>query len=432
MKSVDFKDNNYLFIYPDGNIDNVPIFSDEELSKKEAIFMLPPFSYQNEKDSLSIVEEINAFIKSNSSVKDMLIMRTGQSNFDFFDELNMEEFFYKHYDQIEHPEKIQLRVPTEIFTNEDNTLQVVYDKFSLSHCKSIDQKIEMFIKDIKESDLSPFERVLATYVLCTRFIDSNTDYEENGKSKLPVNTGENVFSSSMHIFSDGNDEYKIKCAGYTDMFARMLKKMDIRVTPMGVFNFENGLAHVVAMADIFDEKYDIDGRYICDLRFDSDTRKMVDDVARNNGIDKTTSLYYGCDSLLYFGLSVDDYELLSGFDKYDTPTKYRTKLGEVESRDEVALESLDVSKIRKAFGRVTGFRYAIGENLDEYLAKDNAVWSIGESIERTIGGIESSREFIKNARNKSFSIDYSSEAELNRMLDSSKTDTTQSSNEIKK
>lgn len=116
--------DNYLFLFVDGNADNALVFSEEELAKKKVIFMMPPLSYQNVTNSLSIIEEINAFIENNSSVNHMLIIPTKEDKFNFDDGLNTEEFFYKNYDQIEHPEKILLHVPTAFVANQDNTLRV--------------------------------------------------------------------------------------------------------------------------------------------------------------------------------------------------------------------------------------------------------------------------------------------------------------------
>lgn len=98
--------DNYLFLFADGNVDNALVFSEEELAKKKVIFMMPPLSYQNVTNSLSIIEEINAFIENDSSVDHMLIIPTQEDNFNFNDGLNTEEFFYNNYDQIEHTEKI--------------------------------------------------------------------------------------------------------------------------------------------------------------------------------------------------------------------------------------------------------------------------------------------------------------------------------------
>lgn len=398
MIDVNIKNDDYLFLHSDGNFANVPVFPDEELAKKDVVFMVAPVSYQCAENSLHTVKEINAFMRHNPSTRNILIMRTVAGNFDFTEELNMEEFFCEYYDQLEHPEKIQIRVPALFVANQDNTLCVCYDKFSLSHCKEIDQKIEMLIKDIKESDLSSFERVMSTYILCTRFMDSNTDFEENGTIlNLPMSAEENVFGSSMHILSDDLDGYKIKCTGYTDMFARMLKKMNIEVTPMCIFNVENGFAHTVALVDVFDRKYDIDGRYICDLRTDSDVRKIREDKARENSTsNELNSSYYGCDSLLYFCLGVDDYETLIGINKYDTLTKYTTMPGEGEARDEVSFDRLDISKVERALGRVTNFRYGVDENLDKYLDGNNVVESMLQNNKETINFIKNSRRFIDN------------------------------------
>lgn len=411
MIDINVKNDDYLFLHLDGNFTDVLVFPEEELALKDVVFMITPVSYRNEENSLHTIMEINAFMKSNPSIKNVVIACTMAGNFDFNEEVSMEEFFCQHYDQIEHPEKIQLRVPAFFVANEDNTLRVMYDTFPLEHCRKIDQRIEMLSKDIRESDLSAFEKLMATYILCTRFMDSNTDFEEDEALNLPTNVEEYVFGSSMHILSDNEDGYKIKCTGYTDMFARMLKKMDIEVTPMCIFNVKEGFAHTVALVDIFDWKYGVDGRYICDLRTDSDTRKIREDKARRRATDtRATAPYYGCDSLLYFCVDIDDYETLIGIDKFDTLTKYTTMPGEGEARDEVSSSRLDVSKIEQALGSVTNFRYGVSDNLDKYLEGDT-IKTMLQNNEQTINWIKNSQKFIDTSRNKN---------ELSQMLNSEK------------
>lgn len=434
MRKADIENDNYLIIHPDGDFTSSLNITEEELAKKEVLCLIPEFSYLDDKYALRTINEINAFTRNNPAVSNILMIYTNSTkdDFDFNEELNMEEFFCKYYKEVEHPEKIQLRVPSVFAANPDNTLLVVYENFPLSHCKSVDDKISLFIRDIKNSDLSPFEKIMATHILCSRFIDSNTDYEENGNI-IPVNTDENVFSSSMHIFSDGEDGYKVKCAGYTDMFARMLKKMNIDVTPMNIFNVENGFIHTVAMVGVHDEKYGIDGRYICDIRIDSDIRQMREERELQNSVnDNTPSSYFGRDSLLYFCLGVDDYETLMGINKFSTATKYSTMPGEKQARDKISTDRLDVSDISKALSAVTCFRFGLQSNLDYYLHNDNAIESMLHENKDTISCIINSREFIDNSRKKSFSTNHNSEVELKEMLDSSKTNAIKATDKIEK
>ncbi len=418
MKKADIENDDYLIIHPNGDFTSSLKIDQDELTKKKVICLIPEFSYLDDKCSSRTISEINAFIRNNPSVSNVLMIYTNSTNsdFNFNDELNMEEFFCKWYKNIEQPEKIQLHVPSIFAANPDNCLSVVYEDFSLSRCKDIDQKIEMFIKDVKEADLSSFEKIMATHILCSRFMNSNTDYEENGKNTIPINFDENVFGSSMHILSDGEDGYKIKCSGYVDMFVRMLDKMNIYASPVTVFNVENGFVHTVAMVDVHDEKYSIDGRYICDLRSDSDFRKMREDLVNGD----TNSSYFGRDSLTFFCLNVEDFEALNGIDKFSEAMNYFTKPGVEQVKDEISTDRLDISSISKALGVVSNHRFDLQNNLDYYLYSNNAIESILQDNKDTISFIRNSREFIDSSKNSSFSTICSSEFKLKEMLDSSK------------
>lgn len=40
IKTVDMNNDNYLFLFADGNADNALVFSEEELAKKKVILMM--------------------------------------------------------------------------------------------------------------------------------------------------------------------------------------------------------------------------------------------------------------------------------------------------------------------------------------------------------------------------------------------------------
>lgn len=141
----------------------------------------------------------------------------------------------------------------------------IYEDVSLKRIKEVNDKIEVFTADIKNSSLSPFEKVMAIYMGATQFIES---YKGNSTDIHDVD------SSVMHILSDGDDGYKIQCAGYTDLFCRMAYECGIHTKEMQMNRDDSTAAHSVAIVDLDDEKYGIHGSFICDVRGESDFQEV--------------------------------------------------------------------------------------------------------------------------------------------------------------
>lgn len=146
----------------------------------------------------------------------------------------------------------------------------IYEDVSLKRIKEVNDKIEVFTADIKNSSLSPFEKVMAIYMGTTQFIES---YKGNSADIHDVD------SSVMHILSDGDDGYKIQCAGYTDLFCRMAYECGIHTKELEISFMKNhdkndSSAHSVAVVDLDDEKYGIHGSFICDVRGESDFQEV--------------------------------------------------------------------------------------------------------------------------------------------------------------
>lgn len=384
-------------------------------------FILPTDFYVNKECALSTFEAINSLLKTIPSISKLMIcnFNIGSALYDYKKELGYEEFFYKHYEKIEHPEKIFLPRNADFRQNlDDGSVFARLDDFSLSRCKNVDDKINLFINDIKNSDLSQFEKIMATHILCSRFIDSNIE-----KSKADEL---DIYSSVFHVLSDGDDGYQAKCAGYTDLFCRMLNKMDIDAVPLFILNKENKFGHVTALVDVHDEKYDINGRFICDVRGEADLRKSLEE---NNGkvYEHNNNYYYGEDCLAYFCLNCNDYELSTSVHEFNTPVLYTTQTGKIDEKDKVSTERISIGKIAQALAEVSSFRYDIS-NMDIF-ASNESDNLIKRDYLRTLYFLSISRDDIDNIDSSAVK---SNSAELSHMLNSSKINAIKSSDEIKK
>ena len=152
----------------------------------------------------------------------------------------------------------------------------------MDRIKEVNDKIEMFTADIKNSSLSPFEKTMALYMIATHFIDS---YKGDSKDI------DKYDSSIMHILSDDEDGYKIQCAGYTDLFCRMAYECGIYTKEMAMVYDDVAVAHSVAIVDLDDEKYGIHGSFICDVRGESDFQEYHQQVAN---VDNYNGFNYFC------------------------------------------------------------------------------------------------------------------------------------------
>ena len=392
MRQVDVKSDSYVFLYCDGVDNNVVELSENDLRGKQIVVFLEPRFFSVPICERYAIEQINELTEM-EKVNNIIIL-PNDVKFDFKKELSVEELLYKNYDDIKHPEMINVRTLDYFAADEDNMMAPMHTMHTihpLSYCKNIDKKIELFVADIKNSDLSSFEKAMAVYIMCTRFINTDSEYEQDGV--FINNPGlENVYGSSMHILSDGADGYKIKCGGYVDLFSRLMKKMNLSSKPMVLSNADGDFGHVVSLVDINDETYGISGSFVCDLRSDSDYREYREEKDRKDI--GTSDNYWGFNSLGYFCMNCDDFVFLLGLNKFNSPTIYSTdSISSSDCERFVSKERIPIDSIKKALATVYRYVYSIGDNFDNYLNR-----GVLDGMEANINGeIESVKKMRKPA-----------------------------------
>lgn len=401
--------DNYVLLYCDGVDNNDVKLSEDDLRGKQIVVSLNPVYSGIFNFGRHMIEQINKLTEMNGA-NDIIIL-PNNDKFNFHKELNVEELLYENYDSIKHPEMISVRTLDYFATNERGEMIPIHTVHPLPHCKDIDKKIELFAADINNSDLSSFEKILATHIMCTRFMNTDVEHENNGTFFVEPDL-KNVYGSSMHILSDGDDGYKIKCGGYVDLFSRILKKMKLSSKPMVISNVDNDYGHVVSLIDIYDTKYGINGTYVSDLRSDSDSREYME--AKDGGIMEDAKNYWGFNSLGYFCMNRDDFISLLGLDLLDSPTIYSVDSTSSYNGGErfVSNGRIPIDSIKKALTVVYRHMYSINDNLDVYLnrgASDGMTANINREI-----------EFVKKMRDLADSNTSSSNKsgdDLNSMFD---------------
>ncbi len=381
MKKIDLDDSSeYVFFNCNGDISDIPILFG---SKQPVIFVVDDM-LDDESFQKRVIDEINEFLKKNISLSDVIIAPY-PVEFDFSRFLKFENLFYKEYDSILEPERISLRTIDHYISRvfDDETVKACCEPFPLKRCKEVNDKLDLFIKDIKKSDLSSFEKIMASYLICTHFIDSVHD------NKIEEEYDKNIYSSVFHILGDDEDGYQIKCAGYTDLFARMLAKLDIDAVPLLISCSNINLYHSIAAVDVHDEKYGIDGRYICDVRFDSDSREVIDKKVRDRLTDEEKTHYYTYNSLKAFCLTFHDYDYLINSDMEQII--YSSGPGVDDAELSISDDRVELANLSNALMRVSLFTYLTKGN-NELSTDDSILENVFKEVNKTSNKIASFRK----------------------------------------
>lgn len=189
------------------------------------------------------IDEILLFYKdlNNSFNKDIYLnIQSGEIN--GLAEYIKEELI-RRYEKIENKDKIMITVPPYI----NNEILM-----PLSYLYEIDEQIKLGIKEIRNSNFSPLEKVMASYFIVQKLINQNV-LEKNEKDKLHI---------VDHIY-EGLQKNFITCGGYTSFFNMILKELNINS------KLAQGNGHVLNIISIIDEKYGINGNFIFDASMDA-------------------------------------------------------------------------------------------------------------------------------------------------------------------
>lgn len=125
-------------------------------------------------------------------------------------------------------------------------------KVSVDDMIKTEDTLDLFIKDIKESNLSLYEKYVAVYYLAKNIKQYNEDDPHS------------IESRSIYLILNN---YSIVCSGYVNLFIELLKRIGINAQELGVV--VDGEPHARAFVKLVDEKYGIDGIFFSDPTFDS-------------------------------------------------------------------------------------------------------------------------------------------------------------------
>ena len=245
--------------------DKISIYSIKDLSTKETIFL---------RDDLTD-EEINNFIYINPSTK--ITIRNFTVVDDEYEHLKRLVNIFSKLETHNRQYNITIHIENRHLLNKSNLLNIVKNINLTIHNYCIDYtkeeylenetKINKIISTIQESDLSPYEKFIATY----NKVKQLKEYKENKENPRA--------SRSLKDILD--NEY-IVCVGFSELLTTLLERLNIQSIPITVntdtremekINQEEGSilgSHERNIVKIDDDKYNIHGIYLVDATWDND------------------------------------------------------------------------------------------------------------------------------------------------------------------
>lgn len=160
------------------------------------------------------------------------------------------------------------------------------NRFSAQELLELDKILDLFVEDIKKSNLSQYEKYVAVYDIVKGFKEYKF-YLENEK------TDERISDQSRNVYLILLNDF-IVCAGYIMLLNILLKKVGIN----SVYVSNSKENHALAYVNLEDPKYDINGYYKCDIT--ADTTNDILNFGYNNIHEVAASVLFETDLDEYF------------------------------------------------------------------------------------------------------------------------------------
>lgn len=135
--------------------------------------------------------------------------------------------------------------------------------FSIDDLIKLENLMDIMVKDIRESDLSPYEKYIAIYDIVRSFKEYRFYEDSRKKDREAPDQSRNVYLLLINEW--------IVCAGYSQLLNSLLTRIGIPSIEW-VVSYET---HARNYVHIKDDKYHIDGFYMCDPTWDQAQEDII-------------------------------------------------------------------------------------------------------------------------------------------------------------
>ena len=179
----------------------------------------------------------------------------------------------------------------------------------LNDMKELNLRLDYTVSEIKNSSLSPYEKYIAAYNIVKSFKKYRFYLDNEGFDKMISDQSRNPYLVLINQY--------IVCAGYTSLLHSLLKKLDIpsrewildvsdNSESVALGDSESNDTHARLYVNIVDDKYGINGYFMCDPTFDNVDKENSDLYGyRHLSMSCGESHDYGKSSSSYFYFAYD-------------------------------------------------------------------------------------------------------------------------------
>ena len=256
----------------------------EDIKTSELIFITLPIEKKNIANFIYINE--NAVIEFGGYERDKYALDTNRNEIEYFNRVKEIMNTLKNHDR---KYNIKISVKNRRLLEKSNLLKTIpsnvnitidsnsYD-YDIETYKKEEEKLEKLVSNIKDSNLSPFEKYLACYNIAKKFKPYKENLNNRGQARY------------LRYILEDNNEY-IVCVGFANLLNALLDKVEIQNQVIGVsvdtsydkgFTIEDKslemVGHARNLIKIDDDKYGIHGYYLADSTWDN---SMVNDLYTN-------------------------------------------------------------------------------------------------------------------------------------------------------
>ncbi len=242
-------------------------------------------------------------------------------------------------DKLEKEAEKLILIPTPTFACYE-TFITDFAYICLNQIKEVEQFIALYSKEINNSGLSNFEKVLATYNTVIKLLRYKKEESDRGASCRNI----------YYIFQKNSS---IVCMGYVNILKRLLTECGISSSIV----FNDNKSHAQIMINIVDDKYQIHGNYLSDPTTDSIKYFLTKDTMRDLfGEESTNNIIPLMTMINYFCLTKEEYE--------NCLSQKGIELGTIELTGEKVENLLSLTKISN-YKKINALY-----NVNSYIFKD--------------------------------------------------------------
>lgn len=139
-----------------------------------------------------------------------------------------------------------------------------YKKLSVAEIIKMNKLLDLCVQDIKLSDMSPYEKYIAVYNIVKSFKKYRIFEDSNYKDLIYTDDSRSVYLILNNLY--------MVCDGYSKLLETLLERVGINNISLESVKLNHALNYV----NLVDEKYKINGFYICDVTNDNEIDMMMD------------------------------------------------------------------------------------------------------------------------------------------------------------